>query len=196
MAAPDGTELIIPGQHAVAVVGDIGDREIIGHESVGETAKTERKQHKDACRQWSVITHQSGMTDGCSHHGDDGQRNCQQQSQYQRKISKFRDHRVACWLNGDWTKWCSGTITLLLRRFPFTFRVIAAPASFLETSGILERLFHLGRHVLLIVLGEDLVRNKNAVLVEFAQRNHALPFTEQIRKNAVVLHPLHAHHYP
>src|SRR5690554_2160622 len=47
-----------------------------------------------------------------------------------------------------------------------------------------DRVRHLWRHVVLVVLGEDFLGDEGAVRVELAAGDDALAFTEQVRKHA------------
>ncbi len=44
VGAPHGAELVIPGQRAVGVAGDIGDGEVVVHERPGQAAEGERQE--------------------------------------------------------------------------------------------------------------------------------------------------------
>ncbi|MNZ64235.1 hypothetical protein D3C78_824020 [compost metagenome] len=44
VGAPDGAELVVPGQRAVGVAGHVGHREVIHHEGVGQAAEGERQE--------------------------------------------------------------------------------------------------------------------------------------------------------
>ena len=52
---------------------------------------------------------------------------------------------------------------------------------------VLERTRDFGRHVFLVVLGEDFIGDERAVL-QAAMRDHALPFAEQVRQDARIFH--------
>src|SRR5207249_2181314 len=54
--------------------------------------------------------------------------------------------------------------------------------------GALHRIRGLGRHVVLVVLGEDFAGAEHAVGAELSLRDHALAFAEQVRQLAAVSH--------
>src|SRR5690242_7229409 len=62
-------------------------------------------------------------------------------------------------------------------------------AAFLPAPAFLERFGDLGRHVFLIVLGEDVRGDKDAVAAQFSFGDDPLPLAEQIRQDAVIDDP-------
>ena len=56
--------------------------------------------------------------------------------------------------------------------------------AFLPVAGLLQRVGDLGRHVVLVVLGEHLGRAKPPSAAERALRDHALAFAEQVGQHA------------
>src|SRR5437763_6521204 len=56
----------------------------------------------------------------------------------------------------------------------------------LRFRALLERMRRLGRHVVLVVLGEHLARGEHAVGAKLALRHHALALAEKIRQLAAV----------
>src|SRR5690606_2088122 len=55
----------------------------------------------------------------------------------------------------------------------------------LHHAALLQRLSHLRRHVILIVLGQHFIGYARAIGIGPTQRNDALAFTEQVRKDAL-----------
>src|ERR1700678_2989318 len=69
---------------------------------------------------------------------------------------------------------------------PVTRSLIFLSLAFLPAAGAFQRIDDFGRHVFLVVLGEDLRRVEHAAGIECAHRDHALSFAEQIGQHAVV----------
>src|SRR5262249_29705371 len=55
-----------------------------------------------------------------------------------------------------------------------------------DRAGVLQRLGGLGRHVVLVVLGQHLARDEDAVLADLALGHHAFALLEQVGQDAVV----------
>jgi hypothetical protein len=60
--------------------------------------------------------------------------------------------------------------------------------AFLPAAGSFQRVDDLARHISLIVLGEDGIGRKYPACTELAFRNDSLPFPEEVRDNALILH--------
>src|SRR5699024_7872087 len=61
-------------------------------------------------------------------------------------------------------------------------------APVLPEALLLERLGDLGRHVVLVVLGEHAVGTENPTRFEFALGHHALALAEEVREDAAIAH--------
>ena len=123
--------------------------------------------------------HPAAVAVARSGQAEEGLRRGQQQREDQRKETEFNDH---AWLLQDRLRSARGDQVL---------PGAGAGAAQVRRTLIcrvhvrLQAVRHLGRHVVLVVLGEDFLGHE-AIAVELAARDDALPLAEQVRQDAGV----------
>ena len=155
MGAPHGAELVVPGQGAVGVVGNVGDGKIVGHEGVGQATKGEQQESELAPGGRLRQAHPQAIAAPGTQQGHHGLDHRKAQREDHRQLAQLRNKQ--CGRHGlALLGWGGG-------------RGLAA---------VFQGFGDLGRHVFFIVLGQHFVSHYHAVGVELAQGDNALAFAE------------------
>ena len=159
VVAPRGGDLVDQRLGGVRVGRDVGDREVGRREGMDQRAEGDGEKHELAERARAGERDQAGVAARRAQKRQGTLDQRQAERQHQGVVADLGDH-------------CSHLL----------FRGLAVAPD----ARLLQRVGDLGRHIVLVVLGEDLAGREHAVLAEHALCDDPLPLTEQIRQNALV----------
>lgn len=159
MIAPDTGDLVEKRLLRMGVLDHVKDREIGNDIGVDQSGGCQNDQSEDCKRRWHGHCHQLRITAMRADHRHDGLNNRQRKRQHQSKMADLDTHMQS------------------------PRPVICPPIRpFLQAVG---KIFG---NIVLVMLGKHIISAEQAIGAETPFRHHALPLTEQIRRNAFKHH--------
>ena len=166
MGSPDRGEPVERRQLGIRVVGDIQHREVVLVERPGQHAERHRHEDPLARDRGPGCRHPAAVAERRPGQAEPGLRAGQEQRDDEREKTQFYDHSILPWRAGAQVlPWFCALRRLCVR---------------------LQAVLDLGRHVVLVMLGEHFLGHEHAVRAHLAARNDALSFAEQVRQHARV----------
>ncbi|MNV91418.1 hypothetical protein D3C71_1859100 [compost metagenome] len=98
MGAPHRTELVVPGQRTVGVVGHIGDGKIVDHEGVGQAQEGEDQEGELAPGRGLRQAHPLPIAAPGADQRQAGLHQGQAQRQDHRQVTEFGNHCAPPWV--------------------------------------------------------------------------------------------------